>query len=47
MWKTLEALPKCTEEIKMREKVIDLEHRNGGPVCRYVNIPKEEAKALG
>lgn len=47
MWKTLEALPKCTEEIKMREKVIDLEHRNGGLVCRYVITPKEETKPLG
>lgn len=33
------------EEIKMREEVIDLEDRDRGPVCKYVNTPKEETKA--
>ena len=27
MWKTLEALPKCREVVKMTEKWIDLEDR--------------------
>ena len=31
----------------MREKVIDLEDRDRGPVCKYVNTPKEETKAQG